>query len=87
MPAPTPVEISPAVPVLLSADIADPIGGAAMVEPTAGRLTAAGATDLRTVTWGAPGSHVILHSACGRDTLLSFLDDPASVEDSTACPS
>lgn len=87
VPAATPVEISPAVPVLLAAGIADPIGGAAMVEPTAGRLTATGATDLRIVTWGAPGSDVILHSACGRDTLLSFLDDPDSVEDSTACPS
>lgn len=87
VPAPTPVEISPAVPVLLSAGIADPIGGAAMVEPTAGRLTAAGATDVRTVTWGAPGSDVMLHSACGRDALVSFLDDPDTVEDSTACPS
>lgn len=87
MPPATPVELSPAVPVLLSAGIADPIGGAAMIEPTAGRLTAAGATTVRTVTWGAPGSDVILHSACGRDALLSFLDDPSSAEGSTACPS
>lgn len=87
VPAETQVDISPTVPVLLAAGIADPIGGAAMIEPTAGRLTAAGATDVRTVTWGAPGSDVVLHSACGRDALLAFLDDPQAADASTACPS
>ena len=87
VPAATPVELSPTVPVLLSAGIADPIGGAAMIEPAAGRLTAAGATDVRTVTWGAPGSGVVLHSPCGRSALLAFLEDPASAEASAACPS
>lgn len=87
VPAATPVELPPTVPVLLSAGIADPVGGAAMIEPTAGRLTAAGASDVRTVTWGAPGSSVVLHSPCGRSALLDFLEDPAAAEDSTACPS
>lgn len=87
VPAPTPVQLPGAVPVLLSAGIADPVGGAAMVEPTAGLLTAAGATDVRTVTWGAPGSAVVLHSTCGRAALVDFLSDPASASESTACPS
>lgn len=87
VPAATPVELSPTLPVLLSAGIADPVGGAAMIEPAAGRLTAAGATDVRTVIWGAPGSGVVLHSPCGRSALLDFLDDPGAAEDSTACPS
>lgn len=87
VPAPAPVELSPSVPVLLSAGIADPVGGPAMVEPTAGRLTTAGATDVRTVTWGAPGSSVILHSDCGRAALIDFLADPTVAKDSTACPS
>lgn len=87
VPAATSVDLSPTLPVLLSAGIADPVGGAAMIEPAAGRLTAAGATDVRTVTWGAPGTGVVLHSPCGRSALLDFLDDPAAAEDSTACPS
>lgn len=87
VPPAAPVEIAPTLPVLLSAGIADPVGGAAMIEPTAGRLTAAGATDVRTVTWGAPGSGVVLHSDCGRVALIDFLDDPGAAEESAACPS
>lgn len=87
VPAPTPIDIPGTVPVLLSASIADPVGGAALVEPTAGLLTAAGATDVRTVTWGAPGSDVVLHSACGRAALVEFLADPETASESTACPS
>lgn len=87
VPAASPVALPPDVPVLLSAGIADPVAGAATLEPTAGRLTAAGASDVRTVTWGAPGSAVLLHSPCGRAALLDFLDDPSDAESSTACPS
>lgn len=87
VPTATPVALPADVPVLLSAGIADPVAGAATLEPTAGRLTAAGASDVRTVTWGAPGSAVVLHSPCGRAALLAFLDDPSAAESSTACPS
>lgn len=87
VPAAEKIALSPGLPVLVSAGVADPVGGAAMLEPTAGRLTAAGATDVRTVTWGAPGAAVILHSACGRAALIDFLAEPAAADDSTACPS
>ncbi|WP_295648266.1 alpha/beta hydrolase [uncultured Dietzia sp.] len=87
VPAPMPLRVPPTVPVLLLAGIADPVAGAAYLEPTAGRLTAAGATEVRTVSWGAPGSAVMLHSGCAREALTTFLDDPAAAEKSTACPS
>lgn len=87
VPDATPLEISPAIPVLLIAGIADPVAGAAYLEPTAGRLTAAGATDVRTVTWGAPGSDVLGHSSCARESLIAFLDAPTDADESTACPS
>ena len=50
-------------------------------------LGAAGATDVRIVTWGAPGAQVILHSGCARGAVVDFLDDPDAAEQSTACPS
>lgn len=87
VPGPSPVELPGAVPVLLLGGTADPVAGAAMVEPTAGTLTAAGAADVRTLTWGAPGSRVLLHSACARTAVADFLDDPATAERSGACPS
>lgn len=86
VPAPSPVELPGTAPVLLVGGIADPVAGAAAMEPTAGMLTAAGATDVRMVTWGAPGSSVVLHSACARTAVVDFLADPATAEDS-ACPS
>jgi hypothetical protein len=67
--------------------IADPVSGAAALEPTAGMLSAAGAGDIRILTWGAPGSRVVLHSACARSTVTEFLADPATVDRSVACPS
>lgn len=85
VPAPSPVELPGAVPVLLIGGTADPVAGAAMIDPTAGMLTAAGADDVRTVTWGAPGARVVLHSACARAAVADFLDDPAASEQSVAC--
>lgn len=87
VPAPSPVELPGAVPVMLVGGTADPVAGAAMIDPTAGMLTAAGADDVRTVTWGAPGGHVVLHSACARTAVADFLDDPATAEQEAACPS
>ncbi|WP_010541639.1 alpha/beta hydrolase [Dietzia alimentaria] len=86
VPGPTSIELPGTAPVLLAGGIADPVAGAAAVEPTAGRLTAAGASDVRRVTWGAPGSRVVVHSACARQAVVAFLDDPSTAEDS-ACPS
>lgn len=87
VPGLSPVDLSGAAPVLLLGGIADPLAGAAALDPTAGMLTAAGAREVRTVTWGAPGSRVILHSACARAALVAFLEDPAPGGPSTACPS
>ena len=87
VPGPAPVELVGAAPLLVLGGIADPVAGAAALEPTAGMLTAAGARDVRTVTWGAPGSRVILHSSCARGALVGFLEDPGAAERSTACPS
>ena len=87
VPDPSPVSIPPDVPVLLLASAADPIAGAGATEPLAGALTTAGAGTVRTVTWQSPGSRVLVHSGCGRDTALRFLADPRSAKDSTACPS
>ncbi|MDV8000357.1 alpha/beta hydrolase [Rhodococcus sp. IEGM 1408] len=87
VPGPSPVELPGPAPVLVLGGIADPVAGAAAMEPIAGMLTAAGAGDVRTVTWGAPGSRVVLHSDCARTALASFLDDPAAAERSGACPS
>lgn len=87
VPGASPVDLTGPAPVLVLAGIADPVAGAAALEPTAGMLTAAGAADVRTVLWGAPGSRVLLHSACARTVLASFLDDPATAERSAACPS
>ena len=88
---PVPVEsavvLPPDVPVLLLGGIADPWAGAAALEPTAGALTAAGAADVRSVTWGAPGSRVVLHSDCARTAIVAFLEDPDAPEELTACPS
>lgn len=86
VPGPAPVELPGTVPVLLVGGIADPVAGAAAMEPTAGMLTAAGATDVTMVTWGAPGSDVVVHSACARSAVVDFLADPETAEDS-ACPS
>lgn len=86
VPQPVPVELPGAAPVLLVGGIADPVAGAAPVEPTAGLLTAAGAPVVRTVTWGAPGSRVVFHSACARAAVAGFLADPAEGERSSACP-
>ena len=85
VPAPSPIELPGALPVLLIGGIADPVAGAAMIESTAGTLTAAGAVDVRTVTWGAPGARVVLQSACARAALVDFLDDPDAAEQSAAC--
>lgn len=87
VPGPSPVRLPGPAPVLLLSGIADPVAGAAPLEPTAGKLTAAGARDVRTVSWGAPGSGVLLHSACGRSAIVDFLAEPDSAERSTACPS
>ncbi|WP_152427951.1 alpha/beta hydrolase [Dietzia sp. UCD-THP] len=87
VPQGTPVELPGSVPVLLMGGIADPVAGAAALEPTAGMLTGAGAGDIRILTWGAPGSRVVLHSACARSTLSDFLADPTTVDRSVACPS
>ncbi|MFN3339981.1 MAG: alpha/beta hydrolase [Dietzia sp.] len=87
VPGQTTVELAGPAPVLLMGGIADPVAGAAALEPTAGMLSAAGAGDIRTLTWGAPGSMVVLHSSCARSTVTEFLADPASVERSVACPS
>lgn len=87
VPGPAPVELPGAAPVLLLGGIADPVAGAAAVEPTAGALTGAGAPEVATVTWGAPGSRVILHSPCARAAVTGFLADPGAVEQSIACPS
>lgn len=87
VPGPSPVELPGLAPVLLLSGIADPVAGAAPLESTAGMLTAAGASDLKTVTWGAPGSRVVLHSACARSSVVDFLSDPAAAEESAACPS
>lgn len=87
VPGESPVDLAGAAPVLLLGGIADPVAGAAALEPVAGMLTAAGARDLRTLTWGAPGSRVILHSACARAAVAGFLEDPDSVDRSAACPS
>lgn len=86
VPGPSAIELPGTAPVLLVGGIADPVAGAAAMEPTAGRLTAAGASDVRRVTWGAPGSWVVVHSACARQAVVDFLDDPSTAEDS-ACPS
>lgn len=86
VPGPSPVELPGTAPVMLVGGIADPVAGAAALEPTAGMLTAAGATDLRTVTWGAPGSAVVLHSGCARSAVVDFLEGPDTAEDA-ACPS
>lgn len=74
-------------PVLVVGGTADPVAGAGFLEPTAGALTAAGATGVKTVAWGAPGSRVVLHSACARSAVAGFLADPATAEASAACPS
>src|SRR5699024_12355491 len=66
---------------------ADAVAGAAPPEPAAAILTAAGAPEVRTVTWGAPGSRVVLHSACARSAVVEFMDDPAAGDGSAACPS
>lgn len=87
VPAPSPVQLPGPAPVLLLSGIADPVAGAAPLEPTAGMLTAAGARDVRTVTWGAPGSRVLLHSSCARSAVAGFLTEPDSAEPSAACPS
>src|SRR5699024_10164336 len=87
VPAPAPVELPSEAPVLLLSGIADPVAGAAPLEPTAAILTAAGAPEVRTVTWGAPGSRVVLHSACARSAVVKFMDDPAAGDGSAACPS
>lgn len=87
VPPPSPVELPGAAPVLLLSGVADPVAGAAPLEPTAGALTGAGAPEVATVTWGAPGSRVILHSACARSAVVDFLAEPDAVEQSTACPS
>lgn len=87
VPAPAPVELPGEAPVLLLSGIADPVAGAAPLEPTAAILTAAGAPEVRTVTWGAPGSRVVLHSACARSAVVEFMDDPAAGDGSAACPS
>ncbi|MGN0101677.1 MAG: alpha/beta fold hydrolase [Dietzia sp.] len=87
VPGGSPITVPGDVPVLLLGGIADPVAGAAAVEPTAAALTAAGATDVRTLTWGAPGSRVLLHSACARAAVTGFLDDPAGAADPAACPS
>lgn len=87
VPGPSPVQLPGPAPVLVLSGIADPVAGAAAMEPIAGMLTAAGAGDVRTVTWGAPGSRVVLHSDCARTALASFLEDPAAAERSGACPS
>ncbi|WP_253919054.1 alpha/beta hydrolase [Dietzia psychralcaliphila] len=87
VPGQTVVELAGPAPVLLMSGLADPVAGAAALEPTAGMLSAAGAGDIRTLTWGAPGSRVVLHSACARSTVTEFLADPDSVERAVACPS
>ncbi|MCT1638436.1 alpha/beta hydrolase [Dietzia cinnamea] len=87
VPGRAPVSVPADVPVLLLGGIADPVAGAAAVEPAAAALTASGATDVRTLTWGAPGSRVILHSGCARTAVTGFLADPGTAEDSAACPS
>lgn len=87
VPSPAPVELPGAAPVLLLSGIADPVAGAAPLEPTAGALTGAGAPEVATVTWGAPGSRVILHSECARAAVTDFLAEPGEVEQSSACPS
>lgn len=87
VPGGSPVTLPADAPVLLVGGIADPLAGAAAIEPTAGELTAAGAADVRTVTWGAPGSMIVLHSGCSRDAVVAFLDDPDAAEEATACPS
>ena len=87
VPGPSPVELPGPAPVLLLGGIADPVAGAAALEPTAGMLTAAGAADVRMVTWGAPGSRAVLHSSCVRSSLADFLADPAAADRSAACPS
>lgn len=81
------VDLPGLAPTLLLSGIADPVAGAAPLEPTAGLLTSAGATDLKTVSWGAPGSLVILHSVCARSAVVEFLTDPDSADRSAACPS
>lgn len=87
VPGRSPVSVPAETPVLLVGGIADPRAGAAALEPTAGALSAAGATDVRIVTWGAPGAQVVLHSGCARGAVVDFLDDPDAAEQSTACPS
>ncbi|MCT2059810.1 alpha/beta hydrolase [Dietzia cinnamea] len=87
VPGQVPVSVPADVPVLLLGGIADPVAGAAAVEPAAAALTAAGATEVRTLTWGAPGSRVVLHSGCARTAVTGFLADPGTAEDSAACPS
>lgn len=87
VPGESTLELPGAAPVLLMGGIADPVAGAAALEPTAGMLSAAGAGDIRVLTWGAPGSRVVLHSACARSTVTEFLADPATVDRSVACPS
>ena len=87
VPGESPVSLPADAPVLLVGGIADPLAGAAALEPTAGALTAAGATDVRIVTWGAPGSRVVLHSGCARSAVVDFLDSPDTGEESVACPS
>ena len=87
VPGQVPVSVPADVPLLLLGGIADPVAGAAAVEPSVAALTAAGATDVRTLTWGAPGSRVILHSGCARTAVTGFLADPDTAEDSAACPS
>ncbi|MBS7549631.1 alpha/beta hydrolase, partial [Dietzia massiliensis] len=84
VPGQVPVSVPADVPVLLLGGIADPVAGAAAVEPAAAALTASGATDVRTLTWGAPGSRVILHSGCARTAVTGFLADPDTAEDSAA---
>lgn len=87
VPTPTPLEVSGPAPVWLVSGVADPVAGAGTLEPTAGLLTAAGARDVRTVAWGAPGSRALLHSSCVRGELVGFLADPGSGESDAACPS
>lgn len=86
VPGPAPIELPGTSPVLLVGGIADPVAGAAAMEPAAGMLTAAGATAVTMVTWGAPGSVAVAHSACVRSAVVDFLADPVTAEDS-ACPS
>lgn len=87
VPSPGPVALTGPAPVWLASGVADPVAGAGALEPTAGLLTAVGAREVHTVTWGSPGSRALLHSSCARTALADFLADPAGAESDTACPS